>query len=137
MRNERGITLVELLAALALAGIVTALVASVLSTGTSSSTRVKTNQLLQHEGNYIVEVIRSEYLKSTNALIKLEITGDAPKQTLLMNEKPISQGYEYISDNFPDNQQILDPAQNEAFEMIIRDEGGLQFEIKTTFSKLR
>ena len=137
MRNERGITLVELLAALALAGIVTALVASVLSTGTSSSTRVKTNQLLQHEGNYIVEVIRSEYLKSTNSLIKLEITGDAPNQTLLMNEKPISQGYEYISDNFPDNQQILDPAQNEAFEMIIRDEGGLQFEIKTTFSKLR
>ena len=61
MNNERGLTLVELLAVLAIFGIIMALVVTVLINGKKASNRNATNQQLQQEANYIMETIRSEY----------------------------------------------------------------------------
>ena len=58
MKNERGITLVELLAVLAIGGIIIALLTSVFINGKKASDRGATNQMLQQEANYIMETIR-------------------------------------------------------------------------------
>ena len=49
MRNERGLTLVELLAVLAILGTIIALIGTVLINGIKSSERNRTNQQLQQE----------------------------------------------------------------------------------------
>lgn len=132
MKNEKGISLVELLAALAIMGIITVVIASVLSTGTTASNKTATKQQLQQEANLIVEVLRSEYLKSDNHVFVLNVEEENGEQVLLLNSRPISQGYTYI---FSDTE--IDPNFDTKFEMRISDTDNQYYEIDTSFSKLR
>lgn len=132
MKNEKGITLVELLAALAILGIIVVVIVSVLSTGTTASNKTATKQQLQQEANLIVEVLRSEYLKSNNHVFNLSIEDEDGEQILLLDSRPISQGYTY---RFSDTE--IDPNFDTKFEMTIIDADGQYYEIDTTFSKLR
>ena len=93
MKNERGLTLVELLAVLAILGIIMALIGTVLINGIKASNRNATNQQLQQEANYITETIRNQYLKRTSNPIILEI--DNHEHSLKMDGTIISQGYTY------------------------------------------
>src|SRR5690606_24838365 len=128
----KGITLVELLAALAILGIIVAVIVSVLSTGTKASNKTATKQQLQQEANLIVEVLRSEYLESNNHVFDLSIEEEGGEQILLLDSRPISQGYTY---RFSDTE--IDPNFDTKFEMTIIDADGQYYEIDTTFSKLR
>ncbi|MGH2318316.1 PilW family protein [Planococcus sp. SE5232] len=132
MKNEKGITLVELLAALAILGIIVIVIASVLSTGTTASNKTATKQQLQQEANLVVEVLRSEYLKSDNQVFFLSVEESNGEQILLLDSRPISQGYRY---RFTDTE--IDPNFDTKFEMTILDADGQYYEIDTTFSKLR
>lgn len=132
MKDEKGITLVELLAALAILGIIVAVIVSVLSTGTKASNKTATKQQLQQEANLIVEVLRSEYLESNNHVFDLSIEEEGGEQILLLDSRPISQGYTY---RFSDTE--IDPNFDTKFEMTIIDADGQYYEIDTTFSKLR
>lgn len=132
MKNEKGITLVELLAALAILGIIVVVIVSVLSTGTTASNKTATKQQLQQEANLIVEVLRSEYLKSNNHVFNLSIEDEDGEQILLLDSRPISQGYTY---SFSDTE--IDPNFDTKFKMTIMDTDGQFYEIETTFSKLR
>ncbi|WP_223638394.1 PilW family protein [Planococcus sp. 4-30] len=132
MKNEKGITLVELLAALAILGIIVIVIASVLSTGTTASNKTATKQQLQQEANLVVEVLRSEYLKSDNQVFVLSVEESNGEQILLLDSRPISQGYRY---RFTDTE--IDPNFDTKFEMTILDADGQYYEIDTTFSKLR
>ncbi|WP_052131634.1 type II secretion system protein [Planococcus sp. CAU13] len=147
MRNENGITLVEILAALAIVGIITAVIASVLITGTSSADRTSSKQQLQQEANYIVEVIRAEYLK--NGTLEIDIKADSPNKKLLMDENVVSEGYSYLIHDL-DNLDY-DPVNNIIFsnelnfftddnirvKIDIKDGKNQIFTIDTTFSKVR
>ena len=139
MKNEKGITLVELIAALAIVGIITVVIASVLMTGTSSADRTASKQQLQQEANYIVEAIRGEYLKKENSMI--EITVNPTEEKLIINSKVISQGYEYIIEKPEESEDanvfFIDPNENVEFEMVLKDGEKLDLPIHTTFSKLR
>src|SRR5690606_20025775 len=64
MKNEKGITLVELLGVLAITGIISVDIMSVYSTGANSSERTTSRQQLQQEANVIVEQIRSSYIEN-------------------------------------------------------------------------
>lgn len=132
MKNEKGISLVELLAALAIMGIITVVIASVLSTGTTASNKTATKQQLQQEANLIVEVLRSEYLKSDNHVFVLNVEEENGEQVLLLNSRPISQGYTYIF-----SETEIDPNFDTKFEMRISDTDNQYYEIDTSFSKLR
>ncbi|UJF28160.1 PilW family protein [Planococcus sp. 107-1] len=132
MRNERGISLVEILAALALVGIIMALAVSVFVNGSKASVRSTANQRIQQEANYIVEVIRSEYLKNTSETIKLEIkTGGSP-EILLMNGKKISEGYDFNSTTL-----LIERVKDVKFNLELKSNQDSQHKIETTFSKLR
>ncbi|MFD1030437.1 prepilin-type N-terminal cleavage/methylation domain-containing protein [Metaplanococcus flavidus] len=139
MKNERGITLVELIAALAIIGIITVVIASVLMTGTSSADRTSSKQQMQQEANYIVEVIRAEYLKKENNEIKIKVNNAEEK--LIINNKVISQGYKYTieepEESDEENTFSIDPNENVKFEMVLIDGVNKPFPINTTFSKLR
>lgn len=149
MKNENGITLVELLAALAIVGIITAVIASVLSTGTSSADRTASKQQLQQEANYIVEKIRSEYLDKGNNEIRMKIKKkNLEEEELWMNDEMISQGYIYnIEDpeyhgncEKPDESKTefcIYPPDTVKFIMVLKEGEELEFPIETTFSKLR
>lgn len=132
MKNEKGITLVELLAALAIMGIIVVVIASVLTTGTTSANKTATKQQLQQEANLIVEVLRKEYLKSDNHTFNLTVIEDNDVKTLLVDEEVVSRGYTYSYT--PDT---IDPKIDTKFKMTIMDNSGQFYEIDTSFSKLR
>jgi prepilin-type N-terminal cleavage/methylation domain-containing protein len=137
MKNERGITLVELLAVLAIGGIILVLLTSVFINGKKASDRSVTNQMLQQEANYILETIRKEYLKLEDDDIKLEIID----KTLKMNEKVISQGYSYdfIIDNAEG--EIVYPIiikRNKSFPLKLTiTKANLHYTVNTTLGKLQ
>lgn len=132
MKTEKGITLVELLAALAIMGILVVVIASVLTTGTTASNKTANKQQLQQEANLIVEIIRSEYLKSENLEIVVRVEEEAGQEILFMDARPISQGYTYtLSVN------EIDPNYDTKFDMTLTDDDGQFYNIDTTFSKLR
>ncbi|WKA56194.1 PilW family protein [Planococcus shixiaomingii] len=135
MKNQRGITLVELLATLAIAGIITVLIVSVLSTGTNATHRTTMKQHLQQEANYIVEVIRSEYLKIDNPEIQLEVEGTGNQQKLKMGSEIISQGYTYSL--ISPAAGSINPEEDTIFQLELSAPGTKPYTIKTKFSKLR
>ena len=135
MRSEKGMTLVELLAVLAIIGIITALIASVLSIGTSSADRTSSKQQLQQEANYIVEAIRAEYLEEKEndlIIITTENSISIKKDDEEEVEKIISEGYKYVLKS----KAIIETSKDEKFHLTIETRNEL-YEIKTTFSKLR
>lgn len=142
MINEKGITLVELLTALAIVGVIIAVIMSVLLTGTSSADRTSSKQQLQQEANYIVETIRAEYLKKDDAII--EIIVNKTEKKLFINTKLVSDGYDYIlkkpakfkTVGYKDYHYIR-PKENVEYELVIIARDKQEFTIKTTFSKLR
>lgn len=135
MKNEKGITLVELLASLAIVGIIIVLIASVLSNGTNSSKRTETKQRLQQEANYIVEVIRKDYLKYENTIIELKVVGTGKEQKLESATEIISEGYNYRL--LTPSTGIIDPNFDVDFKLELSAQGIEPFVIETKFSKLR
>lgn len=136
MSNERGVTLIELLATLAIIGVIMALITSVFINGSKASERNTSNQRLQQEANYIVEVIRKEYLKLESDPVELKINnGD---KTLKVNDVLISEGFFYCYENVCNDISFeLKKNVNQNFLMTIKENDSLYFEIDTTFSKLR
>ncbi|MCJ1908636.1 type II secretion system protein [Planococcus ruber] len=132
MKNERGISLMEILAALAIVGIIMALAVSVFVNGSKASVRSTANQRIQQEANYIVEAIRSEYLKNSKEPIKLEIKSGGNPEFLFLNGNKISEGYDYNSTTLS-----IERVQDVKFSMELTSNQGSQHKINTTFSKLR
>lgn len=154
MKNEKGITLVELIAVLAIAGIVVALIASVLASGSNASQRTSLNQQLQQEGNIIVEKIRAQYLMNQKEdaipdTFEIVVQND---KLLLKDETGantvISEGFKYDLDpastnaNSPTKKKvILDRTKKSDFNLIIRSKTNgnstyQEYKINTSFSKL-
>ncbi|WP_438311213.1 prepilin-type N-terminal cleavage/methylation domain-containing protein [Sporosarcina sp. FA9] len=137
MRNERGLTLVELLAVLALVGIVMTLLISVFINGSKASNRIATNQQLQQEANYITEVVRREYLIHPDNVtdvkykVRIELEIDEINNVLKMNGKMISEGFTYAE--VTDTILRKDP---QPFILKIGKDGNF-FLVETKFSKLK
>lgn len=154
MRNEKGMTLVELIAVLAIAGIIVALIASVLASGSNASQRTSLNQQLQQEGNIIVEKIRAQYLlnqKEDSVPDSFEIVVQNDK--LLFRDETganmvISEGFKYDLDPASTNPSsptkkmvVLDRTRKSEFNLIIRGKTDSntpdqEYKINTSFSKL-
>jgi len=58
--NKKGITLVELLAAIVIFGMVSALVASILTTVLKANKEIQISSLANSEGNYLITLIENE-----------------------------------------------------------------------------
>ncbi|RLQ91921.1 type II secretion system protein [Planomicrobium sp. Y74] len=154
MKNEKGITLVELIAVLAIAGIIVALIASVLSSGTNASQRTSLNQQLQQEGNIIVEKIRAQYLLNQKEDLipdKFEIVVENDK--LLFKDETganviISEGFNYDLDPLSTDvssptkkKTVLDRTRKSDLDLLIRGKTNgnspiQEYKINTSFSKL-
>ncbi|MCM3663824.1 prepilin-type N-terminal cleavage/methylation domain-containing protein [Mesobacillus subterraneus] len=87
--KRNGFTLVELLAALALTGIIIVLVFSVLQTGIKQGESSKKDAFLQQEAQLIANTIRNKHLKES--AYQLEIKADE----VLIDGKAISKSYIY------------------------------------------
>ncbi|MDS9471346.1 type II secretion system protein [Sporosarcina pasteurii] len=136
MKNEKGLTLIELLAVLAIIGLITTLIGSVLINGLKASDRSSTNQRLQQEANYITEMIRNEYLKLEDDSIEFII--DNENQYLKMDGDIISKGFTYCYNNHCSNEHVfmINRNENQQFKLELKIEN-LSYNIETTFSKLR
>lgn len=127
IKSERGLTLVELLAAITILGIAMTILSAVIINGMKASESTMTKQQIQQEANYIVETIRKEYLDNTEDNIILEISGDK----LLMNGAVISEGYEFTLEET----MIYKSDTSAPFKLTI-EKDSLTYTINTTFSKL-
>lgn len=134
MKSENGLTLVELLVTLVIIGITVALSMSIFMNGSNSAKRTTTNQKLQQEANYIVEALRSNYLKNEETDIELKI--NTTTSSLLMDGEVISQGYDYQFNEGTELVVKIDRKENVPFTLTIgRDD--LSFMVDTTLSKIR
>ena len=129
MKNERGLTLVELLAVLALVGILMTLLTTIFLSSIKASDRNIINQKLQQEGNYITEVVRNEYLKSSGNVPE-QITFEIVSDKLLMNGNILSEGY-----SFSEVTSKITETNSLEFKLTIEKDGKL-YTIDTVFSKL-
>lgn len=136
MKNERGVTLLELLATLVLVGVIIILFMSIFLNGLKTSKQITTKQELQQEANYIIETVRKEYLKSEkeckcskDTSIVLEI--DKLKKQLKMNSIVISEGYDY---DFETNIKI--PRIGSPLLILTIQKNDKSFHIETKLSKL-
>lgn len=96
MKNNHGITLVELLAALALLGIILTLSISIFMNGAHSAERTSTKQLLQQEANLVIQTIRKEYLTNSDDPFPVAVEMEEDGQKLYIADRLISSTYEYI-----------------------------------------
>ena len=142
MNDEQGITLVELLAVLAIMGIIVVGIMSVLSTGTNSAERTSTRQEIQQEGNLIVERVRAHYLENPasttteivngctkNQLIDISVASNGSQ--LKMDGVLISEGYTYEL-----NEGTMLCREKRSPLKLTLKKGGQEFVIQTAFSKL-
>lgn len=148
MRNQKGITLVELLAVLAIAGIITVLIASVLTSGTNASQRTGTKQQLQQEANLIVEKIRAHYLlneKEDGIPNEFLVEVNEEKGELFIKDDTgivlLSEGFKYnLSSNGTSLSTTLNRTKKSHFYLLIQLKNSrsneLKFEVNTSFSKL-
>ena len=140
--NQHGITLVELLAVLAIMGIIVVGIMSVFSTGANSSDRTSSRQELQQEGNLIVERIRGHYLENPSPVStvpdskcgpdqQIKITLASNRTQLKMDGVIISEGYEY---ELTEGATLCRDKRSPLKLTIKKDEQ--KFVIQTAFSKL-
>ncbi len=95
MKNEKGITLIELLGVLVILSILLTLAGSILTSSLKTSNRTTTDQRLQQEANYITEKVRNEYLKRVDDAGESFMLTIENGQLLLDENKVISEGYYY------------------------------------------
>lgn len=95
MKNEKGLTLIELIGVLALLGMVVVLATSIFVNGLNASERNTTNQRLQQESNYILSVIRNTYLENESEPFTVRIEGNGDAQKLFVSNELVSEGYGY------------------------------------------
>lgn len=130
MNNQRGLTLIELLATIGIISIIFLLLSGILIDGNKAYRNTTTSQLVQQEANYITEEVRKEYLKQyvpikMNKTIKFEVKDN----TLEMDGKVISKGYTYTILDIP-------RGNNPANFFLLIERGGLSYTVQTKFSKL-
>lgn len=130
MNSQRGVTLVELLAVIAILSMLLVLIGSVMINGMETSNRNVTEQQLQQEANYITEVVRNEYLKKNISDADKTIRFEESDGSLKMNGQVISTGYEYSINN------ILKDRNPANFYLMI-EKNGLSYFVETKFSKLK
>lgn len=144
MKNQYGITLVELLGVLVITSIVMVVVMSVFSTGANSSERTASRQQLQQESNLIVEQIRASYLKNEKDSAveqKFKVRVDGSKLLISRidgsNEQVISTGYQYsMGSGSGPAVVVFDRTKVSPFYLKTCSNNQC-FEVQTSFSKLK
>jgi len=138
--NEKGITLVELLAALALLGVISVLIWNLFFQATNFNERAITKNQLQQEANLIVHTIQQIHTKSTITSITSGTNTNANESLTIYynNTKPeifYNQDIKYILDPL-----TISPNEDYEIELNLtlesRSDPSININIKTTFSKL-
>ena len=70
--NQKGITLIELLAVLTILGIIIGVLYSVFINGLNYSTSSKDTVLIQQEANYLLTVLKKQHEKGKDYTVKIE-----------------------------------------------------------------
>lgn len=138
MKNEKGITLVELLAVLVIIGIVITMIGAIMTSSMKTSQRATIEQRLQQEANYITEAIRNEYLKRETASIEVAIVDVNGKEQLQMDGQVISEGYLYTfqEDVTKSSIELKRTDKKSSFSLKLKSKAGHFYIIDTSFSKL-
>lgn len=135
VKNEKGVTLIELLGVLVILSIVLTLAGSILTSSLKTSNRATADQRLQQEANYITEAIRNKYLGGKEGTLTIQIEDD--KLLLIEAEESkivISEGYHYT--NHGESEIKLDKSYHLHILIQTKDENS-SYEIHTKLSKLK
>ncbi|WP_277584452.1 prepilin-type N-terminal cleavage/methylation domain-containing protein [Psychrobacillus antarcticus] len=132
--NEKGITLVELLAALALFGVISVLIWNLFFQALNFNDRAVTQNQLQQEANIILNTIQQMHTKSTIKEIKvtddgfLNINDCIPSDSAKFNNTAIK--YQVNNITLPSKEFTLE------LTLTSKSNEKISFDAKTTFSKL-
>lgn len=156
MKNEKGVTLIELLGVLVILSVILILAGSILTSSMKTSNRATTDQRLQQEANYITEAIRNEYLKSEKQkaeeteieeyIKKVIVRINNDQNQLKLYDRVISEGYiysfcletEFENEECKKDKKIDRSATSQTFQLKLTSKDGQRtHEIKTEYSKLK
>ncbi|MBO8157113.1 MAG: type II secretion system protein [Bacillaceae bacterium] len=90
LKSERGISLIELLAALTIIGIVLVLLSSIFLSGLRIHKNITTQNLLQSEANYITSAISKTYYSNHNFELSFEDKNGDGENDIVLNDRIIS-----------------------------------------------
>lgn len=139
--DERGITLVELLASLALFGVISILIWNFFFQGFNSNERAITQNQLQQEANLIVITIQELHTKYTVDSVSIENPSNdkfGSKMSIIANSLPDPVEFNKPNIEYKINGPISVTGNSFKLELSLRSKNdpNIQFETKTTFSKL-
>lgn len=89
LKDEKGMSLIELLATIALAGIVAALIFSVMSTSLKTTERVSAESELRDEADLIMSNFIESLYKTKQSDISRQVTGSSTSYILLKSNQKI------------------------------------------------
>ncbi len=149
MKNEKGVTLIELLGVLVILSIVLTLAGSILTNSLKTSNRAATDQRLQQEANYLTEALRNRYLEKKSEPIHLKIDHDSQK--LYIKDEAVSGDYKVLSEGYRysfctddadaceiEEQSLLRAESHQTLQLKLKSKDGQQsYVIDTKFSKLK
>lgn len=136
--DEKGITLVELLAALALFGIISVLLWNLFFQALNFNDRAVTQNQLQQEANLIVSTIQQLHTKSTITAIEID-TDESLKITSLDKDCILSEPIKFSNSSITYIVNQIDlPDKEFSLELTLTSKSNdkISFDAKTTFSKL-
>ncbi|OCA91268.1 hypothetical protein A8F94_05250 [Bacillus sp. FJAT-27225] len=88
MKNEKGITLIELLAAIAILSIVSSLVFGVLISSNKNYTKLSAKTDLSREANLIIATIKDYHLKKTSYILDYKDVSSTEKRAYIGSSTP-------------------------------------------------
>ncbi|WP_102345390.1 PulJ/GspJ family protein [Bacillus sp. Marseille-P3661] len=147
LTKQTGITLIELLAALAILSVLISLTFGVLINGINYSKTAETNVLLQQDANYIFSFLTTQHETQSSYTIQFDQNPNASTITVLnasgdstVLSSPNHEYSLYTSSSIPlPNNTIITPSsQNFFIKLVITDKKkpNLQFELQTTLSRM-
>lgn len=139
--NNKGLTLIEVIAGIAMTTVVILITMSIFMTGIKQSVDTKKEVNLQQEVNYVATVLRKEYLSVNQYSETVRYTLQVSDSQIVLNGKVVSDQYQHIADiqydgaTYGTNDEVIVKDNSPVMIKITLINGNDRYTLRTTLSR--